>query len=333
MTTASSRQRCVMRVRFHLDHADGSLFDRLLTLVAQFTPRYQPCPPDTVDLDLTGALPYFGQDPHGIGQLLRLRALALYGVHTTVGAGPSPMIAAMAAAETPPGHITVIPPSTVTAFLNPRPVAALPGAGKATAKTLADFGITTIGQLATTRPATLARLLGTAAARELQARAQGHDPRPVTRTALTRSTARAHRFPYDELDPHEHRRALTGLAEAIGFRLREQGEACRSVSITVRYADASTTTRSRTLPEPTAHTGDLTRTAHQLYEALGLQRARVRELSLRAQGLCPAEQAHHQLQLGTADDKTRRIEKVADAARARFGAHIIRPATLAAPPS
>ncbi|MGH4035275.1 hypothetical protein ACQB60_40915 [Actinomycetota bacterium Odt1-20B] len=65
--------------------------------------------------------------------------------------------------------------------------------------------------------------------------------------------------------------------------------------------------------------------ALDLYVALHLERARIRQLTLRADQLMAAEPAHHQL-LDPADDKAHRLEAVADAARARFGPHIIRPA-------
>ncbi|MEU4499423.1 hypothetical protein AB0F96_39770 [Streptomyces sp. NPDC023998] len=37
----------------------------------------------------TGALRFFGRDARALAQLVRLRALALYGVQTTAAAGPS----------------------------------------------------------------------------------------------------------------------------------------------------------------------------------------------------------------------------------------------------
>ncbi|MGW7276554.1 hypothetical protein ACWGH5_39430 [Streptomyces sp. NPDC054864] len=67
-----------------------------------------------------------------------------------------------------------------------------------------------------------------------------------------------------------------------------------------------------------------------LHESLGLQRARVRYLSLRAE-LAPAQDTHHQLSLDTSDDKARQIEAAADKARARFGPHAVAAATLATP--
>ncbi|WTZ89471.1 hypothetical protein OG512_00665 [Streptomyces sp. NBC_01378] len=190
---------------------------------------YQPYPHDhSVDMDVSGALGHFGRSPHELGQILQLRALALYGVHAVVGGGRSPLIAAMAAA-TPPGRITVIAPDddAVDAFLKPRPIAALPGIGPATAKTLSRYGITTIGQLADTSESVLARILGQQARRELSARARGNDDRPVQRTALIRSTSASRNFDRDELDPDAHRRALLALAEELGARLRTSHEVCR----------------------------------------------------------------------------------------------------------
>ena len=74
----------------------------------------------------------------------------------------------------------------------------------------------------------------------------------------------------------------------------------------------------------------MTAVAYPLHDALGLQRARVRGLSLRAEGLGPAEHATHQLMFDPADDRARRIEAVADRAREKFGPGAIVPGTLAA---
>ncbi|MFI8363627.1 hypothetical protein ACIGD1_26095 [Streptomyces sp. NPDC085612] len=60
-------------------------------------------------------------------------------------------------------------------------------------------------------------------------------------------------------------------------------------------ADRTSSTRSRTLTEATAHTRPLTTTAYELYDQLGLQRARVRVIGLRASNLRPASEATQQL--------------------------------------
>lgn len=152
----------------------------------------------------------------------------------------------------------------------------------------------------------------------------------VVPNGVSRSLATERPFTRDELDPDQHRRALLSAAEELGARLRALDKVCRTLTLTVRYADRTATTRSRTLGEPTAHSVALTRAAYDMYEALGLQRARVRSVSLRAEGLDPAEQASHQLTFDPTDDKLRRIEEAADRARARFGPLAVLPGTLAA---
>lgn len=315
----------VLHLHFHLPDQDGELYERLLVPLGQITPRVQALPPDAACLELTGAYRYFDRDPRSLAQLVQLRCVALYGVRSTAAVAGNRMLAAMVCATTPPGKVSVLPdhPYDVAAFLRPRPVAAIPGVGPATARTLARFGLTTIGALADTPLLTVQRLLGTANGRTLHARAHGHDPRPVIPQAPPRTAAADHRFGHDELDPEQHRRALLTLATQLGARLRTDSSVARALTLTTRYADRTTTSRSRALAEPTAHSPALTATAYALYEALGLQRARVHGFSLRAEDLTPAEHATHQLTFDPRDDRARRAEAAADRARARFGPHAV----------
>ena len=108
---------------------------------------------------------------------------------------------------------------------------------------------------------------------------------------------------------------------------------CRTLTLTVRYADRTSTTKSRTLAEATSHSAALARAAYELHATYGLERARVRAIALRAHNLSPAEYAYHQLTLDPADDKARRMEAAADRARGRFGSAAVHPAALVTPPT
>ncbi|MFD9204257.1 hypothetical protein ACFWDP_39095, partial [Streptomyces anthocyanicus] len=262
----------------------------------------------------------------------RVRALAWHGVDCAIGAGPGPMFARMALREAAPGEIRVVPegPRALTRFLAERPVRALPGVGKATARTLCEYGLDSIGKVAAAPLSTLQRLTGARTGRELHEMARGIDRGRVVPNAVSRSLAAERPFQRDELDPAQHRRALLSAAGELGSRLRALEKVCRTLTLTVRYADRSTTTRSRTLPEPTAHSSALTDAAYRMYEALGLQRARVRGVALRAEGLDPADQASHQLTFDPVDEKVRRLEEVADRVREKFGAGAVVPGALAA---
>ncbi|MEV6193865.1 hypothetical protein AB0M19_15895 [Streptomyces sp. NPDC051920] len=322
----------ILCVRFQSPEMHEAALPRLLGVLEEFTPVVEALPPDGALLDLRGAERYFGRGAVEFASLIRVRTLALHGVDCVIGAGPGPMLARMALRDAVPGVPRVVPeePDAVTEFLAGRPVAALPGVGGATARTLCEYGLDTIGKVAAAPLSTLQRLTGVRPGRELREKASGVDRGRVVPNATSRSLAAERSFQSDELDSSRHRRALLSAAEELGTRLRSLEKVCRTLTLTVRYADRSATTRGRTLKEATAHSSALTGTAYRMYEALGLQRARVRAIALRAEGLTPAEQASHQLTFDPVDEKVRRIEEVADRARAKFGPHVIGPGTLAA---
>ncbi|MFD9520430.1 hypothetical protein [Streptomyces sp. NPDC059979] len=325
----------------------------VLALLGGITPAVQALPPDAALADVRGALRYFGCDAGRLAAVLRVRALALYGVDAAVGVAGNPMLARAAAREARPGATLVIPeePAAVRDFLAGKPVTALDGVGPKAARTLCSYGLDSVGRVAAAPPAALRRILGARLGREVHERALGIDRTPVRPGAAARTIAAERLFDRDELDPVRHRRALLSLTEELGAKLRtqgkgqgqgqdgqgqgqdqgqDQGQVCRALSLTVRCADRTTLTRTRTLAEPTAHSATLTATAYALYEGLGLQRARVRVLSLRAEDLTPAERAARQLSFDPEDDKARRLEAVTDRVRARFGPQAIARGTLAA---
>ncbi|MFG2498811.1 hypothetical protein ACGFSB_11470 [Streptomyces sp. NPDC048441] len=322
----------VLYVRFLLPPMYEAALPQLLTLLTEFTPRVEALPPDAALVGVRGAMRYFGRDAVELASVIRVRALALYGVDCVIGAGPGPMLARMAARGAVPGVTGVVGEEAgdVAEFLGAKPVVELPGVGRATARTLCAYGLDSVGKVAAAPLPTLQRLIGARAGRELYEKAHGIDRTHVVPNAAARSIASERPFPRDELDPTRHRRALLSLTEELGARMRGEDQVCRSLILTMRYADRSTTTRTRTLSEPTAHSSALTDSAYRMYEALGLQRARVRGISLRAEGLGPAEHAAHQLMFDPADDKARRLEAAADRARARFGPGAVMPGTLAA---
>ncbi|MEV7887481.1 DNA polymerase Y family protein [Streptomyces sp. NPDC002817] len=325
----------IIHIRFEVPAAAEDLALDLRRLLEDFTPRVQFLPPDSARLDVTGARRFWGRDARGIAQVIQLRAAALYGVRSAAGTASSPMLAAMAAALAAVGQVLTVGHGTdeIRTFLHPRPARELPGVGATTAATLARFGLYAVGDVAAVPLHTLQRLLGARAGRALYDRARGHDVSVVDSAPLPRSISAQHRFGYDELDAAQHRRVLLALSVELGARLRAAAQIAEAVSVTVAYADRSATTRSRVLPEASHHTVFLGRGAYAAYETLGLQRARVRGITLRADGLRAADRATRQLTLDARDDKQLLLEAVADRARARFGDGVLYPAALAAAPT
>jgi DNA polymerase-4 len=324
----STRQRHIAHLHLLAGLTEAQYGD-MIELMSGVTPHVQAIPPNAVQLDLTSALRYFDLPPYDIVQMTKLRLKALYDIDSSAGLANNRMLAAMAADASAPGDTTWIRDGQAAAWLHSRPVTALPGIGRATADTLAKYGLHTIGQVADIPAATLQRLLGVGSARLLAERARGHDPRPVTPSEPAAHLVADLVLERDCLDPAWHHRAVLGLADQIGQRLRGESQIASRLTLTVRYADRSSSTRTRALPEPTDHSPALAATALGLLTSLGLQRARVRAYAIRADGLLPAESAYWQLSLDPGDARARAAEVAADRARRRFGPQAVRPAALA----
>ncbi|MFF4344292.1 hypothetical protein ACFY00_30735 [Kitasatospora sp. NPDC001540] len=334
MSARTGTAPTVLYVRFHPPggEPEPADYEVLLDLLEAITPVVQALPPDAALLDISGALPYFHTDPAGLAAMIRARALATHSTDTTSAAAPNPLLAQLAARTQPAGDLRVLTGQQVAAFLAPLPPTALPGIGPAAAHTLAQLGLTTLGLIAAAPLPTLQRALGTGPGTRLHQHARGIDPTSVVPARPEPAITAEHHFPADELDPDRQRAALLHLAHQLGTALRARGQVAGTLTLTVRYADRTTTTRTRRPAQPTDHTPDLTGTAYRLHHSLGLQRARVRTLLLRAGELAPADTAHRQLTLDPAPDLARRHEAAADRARHRFGHRAVTPASLLPPP-
>ncbi|MFF5304409.1 ImpB/MucB/SamB family protein [Streptomyces sp. NPDC013161] len=324
----SARQRHIAHLHLHTALTEAQYGD-IIELVSGFTPHVQAIPPNALQVDLTSALRYFNMSAYDAVQTVKMRLKALYDIDSSAGLAGNRMLAAMAADASAPGDTTWVPTGEAADWLYPRPVTALPGIGRATADTLHRYGLHTIGQLTDLPSATLQRLLGAGQARLLTERARGHDPRPVVPAEPAAHLTADLALSQDCLDPAQHHRVVLGLADRIGQRLRGERKFAGRLTLTVRYADRSSTTRTRALPEPTDHSPAVAATALGLLTSLGLQRARVRGFVLRADDLRPAGRAYRQLSMDPGDARARAVEAAADRARRRFGQEAVRPAALA----
>ncbi|MFD9124312.1 hypothetical protein [Kitasatospora sp. NPDC059571] len=320
--------RSILHVRLH--RPTFAVYGEVFGALGDITPAVQALPPDSALLDVTGALGYFRRTPEGLADLVATRLMARFGLLAAIGGGDSPLMAGLAADTCAPGRILVLEPHDpdTARFLRSRPVQALPGIGPKLGRDLGRYGITTVGELADLPLTTLQRIAGTSTARLLHARACGHDPRTVAPSGPPASITATRRFDADVLDPHQARRTLLDLAVDLGARLRTGHKTSRAVELQITYADRSTTTRSRTLREPTAHTPALADTLYTAFTSLALQRARIRAISARVAQLADARTAVTQLTFDRTTEDRRTLEPVIDKANHRWGTGTLRPASL-----
>jgi len=294
------------------------------------TPLVEPLSLDEAFLDVRGAAKRLGS-PRLVGEWIRATVQDEQGITCSVGVASNKFVAKLASAHCKPDGLLVVPADRVVEFLHPLPVAVLWGVGEKTEQVLQKLGLHTVGDLAGTPARTLQRALGPAAGSHLSALAWGRDDRVVTPSEPEKSVGAEETFPVDVDDPRVVRRELLRLSERTAARLRAAGQVGRTISIKIRFADFTTITRSKTLPEATDVGRVVYGTALGLYDALGLERARLRLVGVRVEQISEAGSQPHQLELGERAVGWREAEQAADRAARRFGAGAVRPAALVQP--
>jgi DNA polymerase-4 len=311
-------------------HAYAEVSRNVMALFESITPIVEPLSLDEAFLDVSGALRRLGS-PTAIAELIRARVQDEQQITCSVGVATTKFVAKLASTRAKPDGLLVVPADKVIAFLHPLPVGALWGVGEKTEEHLTRLGLRTVGDIANTPLATLQRALGQAGGTHLHDLSWGRDPRSVTPHEPDKSIGNETTFEHDIDDPEIIYAHLLRLSDQVAARLRATGYVSRTLSLKVRFADFSTITRARTVSRPTDVGKDIYDTVRGLYDALGLQRVRIRLIGVRAEGLASAAEAPVQLQLGEPDHGRREAEVAVDVLRARYGSSAVRPARLVDP--
>ncbi len=328
MPMARARRMCPRATVLPPDH---DLYARISAGVMEtfrsVTPVVEPLSLDEAFLDVAGAVRRLGS-PATIGQSVRDTVHDEQGITCSVGVAPSKFVAKLASNLAKPDGMLVVPRDEVVPFVQQLPVAALWGVGDRTEEQLLRLGLRTVGDIAHTPLDTLVRALGEATGHHLHELAWGRDPRPVEREHREKSIGSDTTFDEDVDDAAEVRRHLLALSERTAARLRAAGLSGRTVTLKVRFSDFTTITRARTLREPTDSGRALHEAAVSLFDALGLQRARIRLVGVRATGLTDTARTPLQGVIGEPEHGWRDADRAVDRARARFGSGSVRPASL-----
>jgi DNA polymerase-4 len=298
----------------------------VMAIFRDVTPLVEPVSLDEAFLDVDGAGRLLGR-PARVAAGLRRRVAGELGLACSVGVAPTKFVAKLGSALAKPDGMVVVPAELVREFLHPLPVDALWGVGERTADVLRRQGLRTVGAVAAAPPGQLRAALGRAAAAHLRELAAGRDPRRVEPVRADKSIGAEVTFDADVTDQESARRTLLELAGKAAGRLRATAQVGHTVAIKVRFADFRTVHRSRTLAVATDSTRDVFTTAWSLYRALAPAEP-VRLLGVRLEGIVAAADHPHQPILGESEHGWRDAEAAMDAAAARFGVAVVRPASL-----
>jgi DNA polymerase-4 len=310
------------------DHAHyAQVSASVMEMFTAITPRVEPLSLDEAFLDVSGARLTHGS-PRQIAGRIRAQVFDEQGITCSVGVAPTKFVAKLASTQCKPDGLLVIPADRVISFLHPMPVGALWGVGERTEEQLHRLGLRTVGDIAHTPRATLVRALGESAGGHLAELAWGRDDRLVSTHERERSVGAEETFARDVDDPDVILAELLRLSEKVGARLRRAGYAGSTVSIKVRFADFTTITRAHTRKVPTDVSREIFHEARSLYLGLRLERARLRLVGVRVEGIVEADEVETQLVLGAPERGWREAEEAVDRLTDRFGRGSVRPARL-----
>ncbi|MFQ6170595.1 DNA polymerase IV [Oryzobacter sp. R7] len=328
MPMQRARRLCPQATVLPPDHElYAAISSAVMEVFRSVTPVVEPLSLDEAFLDVSGAVRRLGS-PATIGQRIRDTVHDEQGITCSVGVAPTKFVAKLASGLAKPDGMVVVPREEVVPFVQQLPVGALWGVGDRTEEALLRLGLHTVADIAHTPLDTLVRGLGEATGRHLHELSWGRDPRSVEREVREKSVGSDQTFEADIDDAAEIHRRLLGLSERTAARMRAAGLTGKTVTLKVRFSDFTTITRAKTLREPTDSGRAIHAAAVALYDALGLQRARIRLVGVRMTGLVDVAETPIQGVIGEPEHGWRDADRAVDRARSRFGSGAVRPASL-----
>lgn len=325
MPVVRARRLCPDAVFVSPDFESYRIYsNRFREILLSFTPFVEPISMDEAFLDVAGATMLFGSS-EAIGAAVRRRVKEELGLACSAGVAPNKFIAKVASDEAKPDGLLVVRAGEVAEFLEPLAVGKLWGAGEKTVEVLARLSIKTVGDILTTPPIVLSRLLGDSQAEHLSHLARGSDDRVVVPYEAPKSISHEETFGRDIDDEEELLREILALSHKVGARLRASGYRARTVVLKIRLASFTTMTRSKTLQAPTDLAAEINGVARALFRAVPGARRRVRLLGVAASGFVPAGEEQLALLKG---DRWGDVERTVDRIDKRFGKDTAFPAAL-----
>jgi DNA polymerase IV len=334
MPTATAQRLCPEAVVVPVPRGlCGEKSRAIRAVLERFSPVVEPASIDEAYLDLTGTERlYRGEALADTARRIQAAVLAETDIHVSIGGGTNRLVAKLAVSRAKPAGVHVVAAGGEAAFLAEHDIADIPGVGPVLAAELLRYGLKRMPDGLARPEKQLTALLGERRGTWLYRRMRGIDDTPVAADDVARSLSRDETFPRDLEDDGELRRELRELVRRLGADLRADGLRARTLTVRIRDADFRTRQASRTLDEAVETDRAILEVAAPLLRRLrDERRTGARLLGVAASNLRPGVATQMALfDAGSAleTDRDRRLSRVTDALRARFGRGAIGPADL-----
>ena len=309
---------------------------RVNAIYDRFTDLIEPFGIDESWLDVTGSLHLFGGDPRALADRIRNTVREELGLTISVGVSFNKVFAKLGSDYKKPDATTVISRENFRRIVWPLPVTDLLFVGRAAAKVLGQYGVSTIGDLAAFDKNALTELLGKQGG-QLWEYANGLEHSAVAPAGTytpPKSVGNGETFPRNLIRRDEVSRGVAMLADQVAVRLRRHGMKAFTLQVTIRDPKFKDICRQRPLPAPTNTARELYQAAMDIIARSWKSGAPIRAITLTAHSLIPEEEAAVQLDLFQSAsprqrDRVERLERTMDAIRSKYGRGAVTVAALA----
>lgn len=293
--------------------------DRVATILAKYSPVVEMASIDEAYLDLTGTERLLGPPLAAADRLLR-DITKQTGLPCSGGLASTRLVAKVASDQAKPRGLVWVSQGSEEIFLAPLSVRKIPGIGKVTEGALASLGIQNVAQLAAVSHERLEETFGRWGT-ALYRKARGQDTYEFFVDAEPKSISHNCTFGSDTADREILESTLSLLTQKAGKRLRDAGLFCRTVTVTLRFTNFQTITRSHTFANPADLDAVILAAVRESFHGAWNGSAKLRLVGVALSSFHAASSATGQLEL--LDDgrreKLERLAQAADRLRDRFG--------------
>ena len=293
-------------------------------VLEELSPVVRPASIDEFYLDLSGTRRMLaGESFADTARRIRETVLGRTGISVSAGGGTRRLIAKLATGLAKPAGVHIVPAGGESEFMRRFDLKDIPGIGPAFLAELERRSLRSVNDVLRVQSEWLERWFGTRRARWLRDRVRGLDAEGALAERERKSVSAERTFAADISDDDELDGALARQVTSVARRVRRLGGA-RTITVKIRDRDFATRQCGRTLPRPVESDQAILRVARELLAELrSRRRTPARLLGVAASGF-ESEAREPQLALfAEADDadpeRARRISRLMDVARNRFG--------------
>jgi DNA polymerase IV (archaeal DinB-like DNA polymerase) len=235
---------------------------RIMSLLGEHADAFEEASIDEAYLDVSSSGDF--PEAEARARSIKARILEREGLTSSVGIAPNKLVAKIASDFRKPDGLTVVPPSAVQGFLDPLSIRVIPGIGPKTEALLRERAIRTIAELRGLERGRLVEWLGRWG-EDVYERARGVSDSPVSNEWERKSVGEQETFEQDTRDSSFVLVRAAALGEQVFARMLAEGfRGFRTVTVTVRFENFVTLSRSRTSRTPLETLPALQDTAQRL---------------------------------------------------------------------